>query len=304
MKAESELHLNRNATRDMRARAGASVAIAMVAGATMFVLGATSARAADAPAPEAVVATVGDHPITQAELEKKIRPQMAVVESRVYDLKKEAIEVLADDYLIEQAAKKQNLSPDDYLKKQLLSNTAPATDADAKKFYDEHKAQIPKTETYDKVKDRIIQLLNRQRAQAARDAMLTELRKNEPIKVLLVAPRVEVASAGHPELGAKDAPVTIVEFADFQCPYCKGSEDSLKGIRDKYGAKVRLVYMDYPLSFHAHAFDAAKAARCANEQDKFWPYHDVLFTDQAKLTPADLKADAKKLGLDTAKFNE
>ncbi len=295
---------NRIANRAIRACADARLAIAIVAGAAMFALGATCARAADAPAPGTVVATVGDHPITEQELDSKIRPQMAVVESRIYDLKKEAIDVLADDYLVEQAAKKANLTPQAYLKKELFDKAPPATEADAKKWYADHKAQIPKAQTYDKVKDRIIQLITRQRQEAARDDLVARLRKDQPIKVLLVAPRVEVTSADHPTLGNKDALITIVEFGDFQCPYCKGSEDTLKAVRNKYGDKVRLVYMDFPLNFHAHALDAAKAARCANEQGKFWPYHDVLFSDQAKLTPPDLKADAKKLGLDTAKFND
>ncbi len=105
------------------------------------------------------------------------------------------------------------------------------------------------------------------------------------------------------ELGSKQAPVTIVEFADFQCPFCKRAEEPLKEVRAKYGDKIRLVYMDFPLQFHANAMLAAEAARCAGEQGKFWPFHDELFTDQSKIGTADLKAAAAKLGLNKDQFN-
>ena len=117
------------------------------------------------------------------------------------------------------------------------------------------------------------------------------------------APRVNVASADHPSRGAASAPVTIVEFGDFQCPFCRAAENSLEEVRQKYGDQIRVVYMDFPLSFHSHAMDAARAARCAADQDKFWPFHDALFLDQKKLEPNDLKQTAAKLGLDSNKFN-
>ena len=115
--------------------------------------------------------------------------------------------------------------------------------------------------------------------------------------------RVKVASAGHPWSGGKDASVTVVEFSDFQCPYCRAAENSVKQIKTKYGDKIKFVYLDFPLNFHDHAMDAARASHCAADQDKFWQYHDALFADQSKLAAADLKAAAVKLGLDGKKFD-
>ena len=120
---------------------------------------------------------------------------------------------------------------------------------------------------------------------------------------MLEPQRVVVNSSGHPALGPKDAPVTIVEFTDLQCPFCEKTESTLKELRGKYGDKIRVVHMDYPLPFHSHALDAAKAAHCANEQGKFWPYRDALFANQSKLAPADLKATAQSLGMNSAKFD-
>src|SRR5260370_17316381 len=136
-----------------------------------------------------------------------------------------------------------------------------------------------------------------------RKALLARLRKGERVKIPREPKRVVVDSGGHPALGAKDAPVTIVEFTDFQCPFCKASEATLKTLRDKYGDKIRLVHMDFPLPFHAHAMDAANAARCASDQGKFWQFHDSLFPTQRKLPPADLKAEAKTLGMNSTQFD-
>ncbi len=251
-----------------------------------------------------VVATVGDHKISEKDLDAKVKPQLdqmratlekkvdQLIADRTFDLKRQTLESMTDEYLIEQAAQRDKLSVDDYLKKEYTGKSA-ATEADAKKFYDTNKG--PGTAPFDKVKPQVIQLLNRQ-------ALLERLRKNAPVKILLEPQRVVVNSSGHPALGAKDAPVTIVEFTDFQCPFCKRTEDTLKQLRAKYGDKIRLVHMDFPLPFHSHALDAAKAARCANEQGKFWQYRDALFADQSKLAPADLKATAKTLGLNTGQF--
>lgn len=110
-------------------------------------------------------------------------------------------------------------------------------------------------------------------------------------------------SGGHPERGPDGAPVTIVEFGDFQCPYCRRVEGTLREVRQHYGDKVRLVFEDFPLSFHHNAMNAALAARCAGEQDKFWQYHDALFSNQAALSPPDLKALADNLGLNISQFD-
>ncbi|MGA7869705.1 MAG: thioredoxin domain-containing protein, partial [Candidatus Binatus sp.] len=255
--------------------------------------------------PNAVVATVGDHKISEKDLDAKVKPQLdqmrAALEKRVdqliadktFDLRRQTLESMTDDYLIEQAAQRDKLSVNDYLKQEYSGKSA-VTEAAAKKFYDQNKGAG--TAPFDQIKPQLMQMLNRQ-------ALLQRLRKDEPVKILLEPQRVAVNSSGHPVLGAKDAPVTIVEFTDFQCPFCKATEATLKQLREKYGDKIRLVHMDFPLPFHSHALDAAKAARCANEQGKFWPYRDALFANQGKLAPADLKATAKTLGMNTTEFD-
>jgi protein-disulfide isomerase len=283
-----------------------AAALVIAVASVMPLAPAFSARADDAVKPDTVIATVGDRKITEKELEDATKPaevQMrAQLEARVDVLikehadetRKQTLDQLTDKALIEAAAKKANQSPDDFLKAELSGKNA-STEADAKKFYEAHKN--PGSPPFDQIKAQLIPSLGRQ-------TLMDRLKKEYPVKVLLEPKRVAVNSDGHPSLGSPNAPVTIAEFSDFQCPFCKKSEAAVNELRAKYGDKVRLVYLDFPLSFHNHSLDAAKAGRCANEQGKFWQMHDAMFANQAKLDPAGLKAAAKSLGMDSPKFDE
>ncbi len=246
-----------------------------------------------------VVATVGSHPITEGEVEARIKSQLAAMESQVYELKRKTIEAIADDYALQQAAGESHISVAEYIKRQGGASTV--SDEDAQKFYDQHKAQYHQ-QPYDQVRASILNTILAQRENAHRQEILAKLRSRDPLKIMIQPPRVELEVADHPERGPADAPITLAEFADFQCPFCGRVAPTLAGLRQKYGDKLKIVFFDFPLPFHAHAMDAAKAARCAADQNKFWEYHDALFANQAKLTPADLKATAARLGLDGAKF--
>jgi protein-disulfide isomerase len=246
-----------------------------------------------------VLATIGDHPVTQGEVDSKVAVQL-------YDLRKQALDEIIDNYLVERAARMAGLKPDEYIGRQIRSSIPRVTDQEAEKFYGEHKAQIDAQtggRSFSQIEPRLIAALQHQRDQSGQEQLIRELRAQNHVSVLLEAPHVSVASAGHPSNGTASAPVTIIEFSDFQCPFCRAAESTLKQVRQKYGDQVRLVYMDFPLGFHPHAMDAARAARCAADQDKFWQFHDALFLDQKKLDPDNLRQTAAKIGLDRDKFN-
>jgi protein-disulfide isomerase len=118
--------------------------------------------------------------------------------------------------------------------------------------------------------------------------------------------KISLTAADH-ITGGKNPQVYLVEYSDFQCPYCKRHEPTIQQVLKTYGGKVAVVYRHYPLSFHQNAQIAAEASECASEQGKFWQYHDVLFDkgqgDGTGLASADLKKYAVDLGLNTAKFN-
>ena len=246
-----------------------------------------------------VVATVGNHRITERELDLKIRPQMAAVNNHIYEIKRQAIEAMADEYLVQQAASKQHLTVEEYLKRNL--KTSKVTDAEAKTLYDKNAAlkRVP----FDKIKPRLIAFMQQQRDVQARTELLAGLKKDSPVKIMLQPPRFKVAITGRPSLGPSNAPVKIVEFADFQCPFCGRVEPTVNQILKTYGNKVELIYVNFPLPIHPYAFQAAQAAECAGQQGKFWQYHNALFANQSKLDVKDLKALAGKVGLKTKEFD-
>jgi protein-disulfide isomerase len=156
----------------------------------------------------------------------------------------------------------------------------------------------------EKVAVPIRSLLVQERTDAARLVFLDALKARSTVTVALDPPRTKVADAGRPARGPAGAPIQIIEFSDFQCPFCLRAHPTILQVLKTYGDKVRLVYRHYPLPNHPNARPAAEASACADEQGKFWEYHDRLFENQSKLTDADLKQYASALGLDATKFNE
>jgi protein-disulfide isomerase len=138
-----------------------------------------------------------------------------------------------------------------------------------------------------------------------RQALLVALRRQATIHINFPAPEppiLSVSADDDPSVGPANAPVTIVEFSDFQCPYCKLSVPLIKEILAKYPGKVKVVYRDYPGPNHPHAQQAAEAAQCAGDQGKFWEYHDSLFDRQAPGTGWNFTELAKESGLNQDAF--
>jgi len=111
------------------------------------------------------------------------------------------------------------------------------------------------------------------------------------------------AEGEDPYFGPEDAPVTIIEYSDFQCPFCERAVPVINQIKATYGDSVRLVYKDFPLGFHQFAQKAAEAGQCANDQGRFWDLHDVMFANQNSIDVASIKRYASGLGLDTEQFD-
>ena len=139
---------------------------------------------------------------------------------------------------------------------------------------------------------------------ARQDALLNRVRSSATIELKLTPPRVDVSTANAPVIGKVDAPVKVVVFTDFECPYCKESEPALVRLKQKYGDKLAIFYRSYPLPNHLYAQPAAAAAICAGEQGKYFAMHDVLFAKQSELAHADYDAWATSLGVDRARFDQ
>jgi len=270
----------------------------------------TQAAAAEGAATgkNAPVAKIGTTVITADELDKSIRNELAEQEQRTYDLRKNALDQLINQKLVEQKAKAAGVPMEDFLKKELMAKVAEPADEEARALYERAKSAGQVNDPYDKVKPQIIGFLKQQKGQAVLQQYVEQLRAEAKVEVLLPAylpPKVEVSATG-PAKGPEAAPITIVEFSDFQCPYCARAESTVKDLMEleKYKGKLRLVYRDYPLPSHNLAPKAAEAAHCAGDQGKYWEMHGKLFAVTPKLEVGDLKAYARELSLDAGRFDK
>ncbi len=251
---------------------------------------------------QSVLATVDGRNFTEADIAVQIEPQMVRINSQIYTAKKQALDTMIGEYLIEQEAKKRGIPREQLLKEEVEAKVSPVTDAEVEQIYNSNKARIG-NKSLEEVKPQIVQQLQSGKLQQQRQALIRDLRKAAGVKILLKPPVVAIALDGAPVRGPANAPVTIVEFSDFECPYCVRVQPTLVQIKETYKDQVKFVFKDYPLhNIHPKAQKAAEAARCAGEQGKYWEYHDVLFANSKALTPADLKKYAANLQLDTTQF--
>ena len=267
-----------------------------------------SAQKTQAIDPGAQVAVIDGQPITYGDLDKEVgtKVRQAEVEylTKVYDLRKETLDNLINEKLIEGEAKKVGKSTDDWFK-EFFTNTPAPGEAELKAFYEENAAQMG-GKSYEEMGPRISGFLKQQKAKDAIGKMLETLRAAHGVKVSLAAPdlpRIDVEAKG-PAKGGTTAKVTIIAFSDFQCPYCSRVVPTMDKVMKEYGDKVKIVFRNFPLDFHPMAEKAAEAGACAADQGKFWEMHDKMFGNQAKLLVPDLKETAKGLGLDQAKFDK
>jgi protein-disulfide isomerase len=252
------------------------------------------------------LAEVDGVPISSEEVEKPLGSQLSKLEEQIYALKRQKLDALINDKLLEKEAAKRKLTVPQLIDAEVTSKVSLVTEQEIEKFYQDNKAQIKGDDP--QVREKIRGFLQNQKLAAKRAEFLTSLRSQAKIVDNLKPPpiaRVEVSVDGAPFKGPVNAPVTIVEFSDFECPFCKRAHPTLTQLFEKYAGKVKLVYRDFPLeSIHPQARRAAEAARCAQDQGKFWDYYDTLFTESPKLALDDLKRYAAQVGIDVNKFDE
>jgi protein-disulfide isomerase len=258
--------------------------------------------AAPAADEEDAVAIVDGTPVSSDTLDAVIQGQLMELRQREDQLRRQALDEIVAQMLIQREAEARGVSVNDLIEAEITSR-AQVTPEEAKAFYETNKARFGST-TEEKAIQQIVEGLGRQRQRDRRAAFASELRSKYPVKVLLEPLRVQVDTAGAPSRGNPDAPVTVVEFSDFQCPFCVRARPTVKRVREVYGDDVRWVFRHFPLSFHEQAPKAGEAAACAGDQGRFWEMHDRLWERAGRLQIADLKDEAAALGLDTEAFGE
>jgi len=268
-------------------------------GSTTPSTGGTSAGSGENPSMP--VAKYGDKTITLKEVDETIASQLKQMEKQKLELRQRAAEQMAIQAIVKAEAAKVGQNEEQWLKANIDGKVPAPSEDEIQKVFSENQARMPPGATVDSMREQIIGFLQQDAKRDVAMKLFDELKTKNNYALLLEEPRIVVEAKG-PSRGPENAKVTIVEFSDFECPFCSKAEDSVTQVMEQYAGKVRLVFRHFPLSFHPHAAKAAEASMCAEEQGKFWEMHKILFANQQKLGIEDLKAHAATAGLDAAKF--
>jgi protein-disulfide isomerase len=281
---------------------GIVVFLAMLAGCS------SAAQSPKQPAPTDVVAMVGSTPITLADVDERALQQPASefgavrLSQALYTARRAAVDEIVANKLFDEEAKAQHVDRAALIEKEITNKIQPVGENDVAEWYRANQSRVQGA-PLDQVRSPIRAYLTQERMQAVRERYIATLKQKTPVRVMLEPPRQRVASAGGPTRGSDKAAVEIIEFSDFQCPFCLRADPTVRQVLSTYGDRIRFVYRHFPLPNHPNARPAAEAAACAANQNQFWAYHDRLFANQSRLQDADLKQHAADLGLDTALFN-
>ena len=268
---------------------------------TMLLLPSTIAAQKTA---ETVAEVDGDR-ISLQELTEASSAPLARLEAQAYRLKQQKLQELIEDRLLAHEAHRRNVSLESLIDAEITSKAAEVTPQQIDTVYELSKNRLQKPES--EVEGQLRSLLHERNVKARRHEFANTLQANAKVAVYLDPPppfRAAVGGDG-PSRGADGALVTIVEFEDFQCPFCKNAHDILERVLLRYKDKVRVVHRDFPLqSLHPASWKAHEAGRCAEEQGKFWEYRDLLYKNAPAAGPEQLTTYASQLGLDSSDFKK
>lgn len=246
-----------------------------------------------------VVATFDGQQITAAELDDLAAAQLVRLKQQMYDARRQALEQEIYQRLLTKAAEEAGVSVDEYRQQQLDAMAAAPTEDEIKKVLDQYRSRLDKDD--EKARKQVVDYLTQQSHQKAEAALKDKLFQDAGVHILISPPRLEATVQPYnPTQGPADAPVTLIEYTDFQCPFCSRVQPTLDQLRATYGDRVRFVFKNLPLPMHAQSRVAAEAGLCAADQGKFWPLHDWMFANHSDLSREAIMAAAPALGIDAA----
>lgn len=277
-------------------------------------LKASCAEASLALTDTTVVGQFNGQPVTY----KDLGPELRRAEERalrtycdaVYTTRSVALDNHVTEALVEAEAKKAGQSADEWVRAEVEKRVPEPADADIAAFYEKQKAtmgeQLPPLEM---VRPQVVAFLKREKSESAVSEVIDGLKKTAKLERSMPdirSPPVDLTPAAHTGVkGGKGAKVQVVEFADFQCPYCTRAAETMAELKTKYGDKVEFSYRHFPLrQIHPQAQRASEVAQCAGEQGKFWETHDALYANQAALDEQSAIGHAVGVGVDQAKLTE
>jgi protein-disulfide isomerase len=253
-----------------------------------------------------VLAAVGDHEIRIEDLPITTLNELTRLESNFrrerHTLLDAAVEEAVANRMLSAEAEERGVTVAELVAAETEPLVDP-TDEDVETFYAENRDRLG-GRPLDQLRGQIREYLKQTSANEQSEALDRRLREKYEVDIRLEPFRVTLDNQGSPALGPDDATVTLVEFSDFECPFCSRFFPTLKRLEEEYSDRVRIVYRQYPIpSLHPAAFKAAEASLCAHEQGEFWAYHDLLFQEQDRLAVRDLKEKAGRLGLNRGDFD-
>ncbi len=243
------------------------------------------------------MAYIDDEPIATDDL-------LEVLEQEQWELLYGTVNGLVATRLVENEAAARGTTVPELVEQEIAAKVPPPDEAAIALFYERRKSSPAlHGKTLDQTRDQIRTFLEQQALTIRRTAFLAELRAEHEVRLLLEPPRVDLPiPPTAPSKGPADAPVTVVEFADFECPACRRVYPAIERLLLEYKNDVRFVFRDFPLSIHPRAVPASVAAMCADEQDRFWDYYQNLMVIQGDLDDDDLNARAQQIGLERDAF--
>jgi protein-disulfide isomerase len=249
---------------------------------------------------DSVVANIGGVKITMSDLEQEESAKLLAARYQYYQVETKALNDLIDTKLLEQRAASEHLTVAQLLDREVNSKVKDPTEDQMRVYYEGVETDQP----YEAVRGKILEKIRQVRTEKAKAAYLQTLRTESTVYIVLAPPHATLVAAD-PQMtqGPKNAQVTLVEFADYECPYCQKVAPDVKRLTADFGGKVSFAFKDFPLPMHTRAEKAAEAARCASKQNKFWEFHDELFRSK-ELDVDQLKAQARALKLDSEQFDK
>ncbi len=273
--------------------------------------GAVVAPAAASPGGDRVVASWTGGTLTFGALEEKTKDQMRQKETEFlleqYEMQSQALDGIVTEALLNAEAQKQGKADiETLLRGEIEGKVLPPTDQEITDFYPTVARQLGGA-TLEEAKPMLAQELMRRKQQEAYGVYIEALKSQVGLVTDLPypdLPRVDVpVAADDPFLGNANAPVTIVQFAEYQCYYCQKVTPTLDRVLKDYDGKVRLVFKDYPLPMHSRAMPASVATHCVGDQGKYWEMNRLVFENQQAIEDADLRTYAQKVGVDVVKYD-
>jgi len=258
------------------------------------------AEAAESAEISKVVAMLDGEPITDDDLD--IKGELTRLAQEIYKARQEALDQVITVRVLEKEAKKNGIEVEELLEVNVDSAVEEPTADEVRAFYEQRKSRFRKP--FEEVEEQAASIVKALNVREARLKYAAGLQKNSKLEILISAPRLPVNIENAHRRGPADAPVTLIEFSDFQCPFCRRVQPTLESLFEEYEGQISWVYKDLPLtSIHPDAVGAAEAARCAGDQGKFWEYRDALFAE-SRVTKQIHPKIVAALELDAAAFEE